>query len=108
MSSLGFSSRDLEIEGWLDNVTHKTFHLLCNFLQPDTALTLKTTAESILNLLPEEDSYSTDVSSFGNTCIDLAEQIPYHHPSQLKLADLLEYLASSMKFSQICESKVSA
>lgn len=30
--------------------------------------------------------------------VELAEQIPYHHPSQLKFAQLLRYLSMSPKF----------
>lgn len=87
-------------------LTDKIFQLLRGFLQPDTNMTLQSTAQSILDLLPEKDPQSTEIWSFGEICIELAEQIPYYHPSQLKLAALLEYLGKSTKLGQTDTSKV--
>lgn len=98
---------NLKIEGPIDHaLTNKTFQLLGDFLQPDTALTLESTAQLILDLLPEKAPQSTEIWSFGETCIEIAEQISYHHPSHIKLAALLEYLAKSTKLGQIDTSKV--
>jgi len=86
------SSLDLKTEGPTGHtLSDNTFHLLRGFPQPDTALILESTAQSILDLLAEKDPQSTEIWSFGEICIELAEQIPYHHPSQLKLVALLEY-----------------
>ena len=101
------SSLDLKIEVPTDILTHETFDILCEYLQPDTALTLASTTQSILDLLPEKAPHSTEVWSFGDTCIEVAEQIPYHHPSQLKLVGLLKYPGKSTKLGQISTSKVS-
>ena len=84
----------------------KTFALLRDFLQPESILTLEFTARSIEDLLPEKAPLSTEIWIFGETCVDIAEQIPYHHPSHLKLAALLEYLANSPKLGQVHTSKV--
>ncbi|CAD6574896.1 MAG: hypothetical protein ASARMPRED_006969 [Alectoria sarmentosa] len=100
------SSLDLKIEVPTDILTHETFDILCEYLQPDTALTLASTTQSILDLLPEKAPHSTEVWSFGDTCIEVAEQIPYHHPSQLKLVGLLKYPGKSTKLGQISTSKV--
>lgn len=95
------SSLDLDIERPTDTYCEKTFPILRDFLQLDAAVTLESTAKSILDLLPEKDPHSDNVGSFGEMCIELAEQIPYHHPSQLKLAALLEHLGKSTKLGQI-------
>ncbi|KAI9837081.1 MAG: hypothetical protein M1819_000730 [Sarea resinae] len=100
------SSLDLKLEDPPGHaLTDKTFRLLRDFLQPDTVLTMESTAESILELLPENAPLSTDIWSFGETCIELAEQIPYYHPSQLKLAALFEHLGQSAKLGQTCKFK---
>lgn len=95
------SSLDLELEVPTESLAHKTFHILHDFLQPDTASTLETTAQSILDLLPENAPYGHEVWILGETCIEIAEQIPYHHPSQLKLAALLDYIGMSPKLGKI-------
>lgn len=60
--------------------------ILRDFLQPDTKLSLQEAAKAILVLIPANASGYAEVCSFGEICVELAEQIPYHHPSQLKLA----------------------
>ncbi|KAI9802791.1 MAG: hypothetical protein M1833_001390 [Piccolia ochrophora] len=100
------SSLDLKQDDPIpDGVSDKAFYLLRAFLQLDTASTLESTSQSILALLPEKDPNSTDVWCFGETCIEVAEQIPYHHPAQLKLVGLLEYLGESTKLGQTYTSK---
>ena len=100
------SSLDLKIEIPTDALTYKFFDILRNYLQPNTTLTLHSTALSILELLPDNDPQSIDVGSFGDTCIELAEQISYHHPSQIKLAGLLEYIGNSEKLGRISTIQV--
>ena len=102
------SSLDLKIEGPEGAFGNEIFHLLRRFLQVEKAVTMESTAHSILALLPENGSRSTDVWIFGEICIELAEQIPYHHPSQLKLVRLLEDLGMSTKLGLTVPSKVSA
>lgn len=72
--------------------------ILRDFLQPDTKLSVQEAAESLLVLIPANASNNAEVCSFGGICVELAEQIPYHHPSQLKLVQLLHYLSRSPKF----------
>ena len=100
------SSLDLKMEVPTDTFCERLFPILRGFLQPDTTTTLELTANSILDLLPENHPHSSDVLSFGELCIELVEQIPYHHPSQLKLAGLVEYLGMSTKLGQIMNLKV--
>lgn len=72
--------------------------ILRDFLQPDTKLSLQEAATSLLILIPANASGHAEVCSFGGICVELAEQIPYHHPSQLKFTQLLRYLSISPKF----------
>ena len=76
----------------------KLLHILCEFLQPNTASIIVSTAQSVLDCLPVNDQQSRDVASFGATCVELAEQIPYHYPSMPKLVALIEYLGLSKTF----------
>ena len=92
---------DLQMELPTDAFELKLFPILRDYLQSNTAITLESTVNSILDLLPENSPNLTDVWSFGQICIELVEQIPYHHLSQLKLAGLLEYIGKSTKLGQI-------
>lgn len=73
----------------------KIFLVLRDFLQPDTTLSLESVVESIASFLPKNAPLSNEIWLFGELCFDLAKHIPYHHPSQLKLARVLEYLGKS-------------
>ena len=102
------SSLDLKIEEPTGDLEIQIFHILRDFLQPSTAMTLESGGRLILALLPEEEPLSGAVWSFGEVCIEMAEQIPYYHPSQIKLVGLLEYLQWSTKFGATHFSKVCA
>jgi hypothetical protein len=77
----------------------KVFQILNDYLRPDTKTSLDSVVHSILALLPEKEPLSTAVWSVGEVVLQLAEQIPYHHPSQIKLARLMEELTRSPKFA---------
>jgi hypothetical protein len=85
----------------------KVFQVLNDYLQPDTKTSLDSTVHSILALLPEKEPLSTEVWSVGEVVLQLAEQIPYHHPSQIKLARLMEELTRSPKFTTELSEPVS-
>lgn len=100
------SALDLKIEKPASTITLEAFHILRDFLQPDSRFTVKEAVRSALALLPNDAQNSDVIWSFGMTCIDIAEQIPYHHPSHMKLAALFEELGKSSKFgstnSEVC------
>ena len=106
------SSLNLFIEGEkdpmpIDPYSLKTFAILRDYLEPDTQSSLESTACSILNLLPEKDpNHGIEVRSFSDLCIEIAEQIPYHHPSQLKLVELLAYIGMSEKLGKMSRSEI--
>ncbi len=100
------SALSLRIEDPDDLLANQTHRILQDFLQPSSRLTIKDTAHSILAFLPKNASGSTEVWDFGETCIEIVEQIPYYHPSQIKLAALFEELGKSSKFGSLQSSEV--
>lgn len=84
--------------GGTDYSAARVAAILRDFLQPDTDLSLQEAAKAILVLIPVNASGYAEVCSFGEICVELAEQIPYHHPSQVKLTQLLHFLSASPKF----------
>lgn len=65
--------------GTTDYSDTKVFLILQDYLQPDTEMSLDSTVQSILALLPDNASLSNEVNNLGEVCLELAEQIPYHH-----------------------------
>lgn len=90
------ADKSAEVSAYSDD---KVFIILRDFLQPSSSLSLKSTVEAIIDLLPD-NALSNEVWSFGSVCFELAEQIPYYHPSQQKLARLLEELVESDKITE--------
>jgi predicted nicotinamide N-methyase len=60
---------------------------------------LQSAIHSILDLLPEDAPFSDEIWAFGEVCLELAEQIAYH-PSVIKLARVMEYIAGSAKVTE--------
>lgn len=95
IADLGTIKLELNTRG---EVSERTFGILTDFLADASVVTLDNARERIIALLPEREPCSTEVWSFGITCIDLAEGIPYGHPAQLKLAALLVHLTGTATF----------
>lgn len=102
MSSLDLRMEEPEI--YSSQVKH-LFSILHDYLQPKTVTTLQYTAASIVAILPKRDIGSTEVWMFGELCIQLAEQIPYYHPLQLKLVALVDYLQLCPQLFEIFEDR---
>ncbi|KAF7594723.1 hypothetical protein BBP40_008430 [Aspergillus hancockii] len=75
----------------------KVFRILDDFLQPDTETSLEVAVKAILEFIPDAP-LSDEVALVGDIVLELAQQIPYHHPSQVKLARVMEGLTTSPKF----------
>lgn len=75
----------------------RVFLILRSFLQPSKTKSVEETVESILELLPENAPHSNEVACVGSVIMELSGQIPYHHPSQIKLARVMEELCRSDK-----------
>lgn len=91
------------------DLDQQAFPILRDFLQPDSEQSLNPTSISILTLLADEDPNGKPMLFLGELFIELAEQIPYSHPSQLKLARLLQQMSLSDKVisnvSSICTTR---
>ena len=86
----------------------RTYEILHDYLQPNSVLSVEAIRDQIIALLPDKAPMSPEMLAVVRTFLELAEQIPYHHPSQLKLVDLLVYLGQSTKFTDIHKSTVDA
>ena len=75
------------------------FKHLRDFLQPDTDKALWDTIDSILEIIPEAP-LSSEVLIAGQISLEIAEQIPWDHPSQMRLAQVMQALATSPKISE--------
>lgn len=84
--------------GTTDYSDFSVFEILEDFLQPGTETSLGAAAESILKITPDKAPLSEEVTNVGRVVLELAEQIPYYHPSHIKLARVMELLTSSPKF----------
>lgn len=84
----------------------KVFLLLRSYVQPKNTHSLETTVESILELLPENSPESSEVWCVGTVFLEIAEQIPYHHPGHVKLARVLEVLCRSDKIMELYQVRL--
>lgn len=85
----------------------KVFLVLRDFLQPDSTMSFKSATKAISDMLPENAPASDQTLGIASVCFELAEQIPYHHPSQQKLARLVEKLSQLSKLTEKVVWKVS-
>jgi hypothetical protein len=72
-----------------DLLSDQAFDILRDTLQPDSESPLETAVQKIVALLPEGKPYSREVGVFLETCYEMADQIPYSHPSMTKLTNLV-------------------
>jgi hypothetical protein len=75
------------------------FKHLRDYMQPDTDITLWETIYAILRVLPDAP-LSTEAYMTGLVILEVAEQIPWHHPSQRRLAQVVHVLTTSSKLSK--------
>lgn len=78
-------------------IDRQAFGVLDDYLQPSSNMSLEAASTSILSMLPGNDLKELSILSLSELCIELAEQIPYSHPSQMKLVRLLQQVAQSPK-----------
>jgi hypothetical protein len=82
----------------------KIFLILQDYLQPSSRTSPDEAVEKTIALFPEGFS---DLRSVNDVCLELAEQIPYHHPSQLKLVQLLWLIGRNQTRIKKCAMQVS-
>lgn len=76
--------KDVSISKGILPTDYKTFFILQGFLQPHSTVALKDAIDRLIMF-----SLTGDMRFINSVCLELAEQIPYSHPSQAKLARLL-------------------
>lgn len=108
ISKLGHESYAYKTVGTTGYCDTKVFRTLEDFLQPDSKRSLESAVQSILALIPENASQLNEVGSAGEVFLEIAEQIPYHHPSQIKLARLVEQISRSAKLTGASDPWVSS
>jgi hypothetical protein len=79
-----------------DLLSDQAFDILRDTLQPDSESPLETAVQKIVALLPEGKPYSREVGVFLETCYEMADQIPYSHPSMTKLTNLVYLTLNSV------------
>jgi hypothetical protein len=65
-------------------------------------------ARMIFDLLsdPTEPNRAGEPGMFGGVLYEVSQQIPYQHPSQVKLVRLVQRLAASTKISEAVSDQV--
>ncbi|OBT80655.1 hypothetical protein VF21_00499 [Pseudogymnoascus sp. 05NY08] len=85
---------DLDIPEGYDSIDFKLFLVLCDFLQPDSTISPIDAAERAIDVFPHK---YPDLRQLISVCFAIAEQISYHHPSQLKLVGFLWLVGRSAR-----------
>lgn len=89
---------DIDVPEGYDSIDYKIFLVLSHFLQPDSTLSSIDAAEHVISVFPYK---YPDLRQLISVCFEIAEQIPYHHPSQIKLVRLLWIVGrSAMHFEK--------
>lgn len=83
-----------------DPISDQVMDILRDTLQPDGKTSLESAVEQITALLPKGRPSSTEVGSFVETCFEAAEQIPYSHPSMIKLVTIIDRCLKSSQLSK--------
>lgn len=111
MASLSLQSLDLQIdetdpdlkETYGNYSQFNAFRVLKTYLEPsDNELSATEAADQLFGMLPtnsevKEPGFSR--TSLGDVILDVAQQIPYSHPSQVHLVRLLLWLRDSRNIS---------
>lgn len=92
-----------------DPLCDKIIDVLAQVLQPENTTPLNAAVDQIVVLLPQGQPYSDEVGDFLTTCYEAAEQIPYDHPSMIKLVTVIDSCLNSPGLSATGdETKVSS
>lgn len=94
MTTLNFDLEEYNEKS--QEVDQRAFRILLDFLQPDSTMSLSMAYASLLQILPDP-AEGTAIRRLADECIDLARQIPYSHPAQMKLIRALQYMSASPK-----------
>jgi len=98
MSATGRLSLRLEEPGD-DTLNDQVFGILQTTLQPDCPISLDTAVDQLVGLLPSGQTYTSEVTTFLCCCYEVAEQIPYSHPSMDRLVTIIYLSLNSATFT---------
>ncbi|CRG86319.1 hypothetical protein PISL3812_03324 [Talaromyces islandicus] len=79
----------------------KAFGILTRYLEPGSDLSDEQATELLYDILPSPDNkkLSGQPDMLGCVLLDIAKQIPYHHPSQIRLLNLFKRLGKTDKMT---------
>ena len=95
---LEYRDRDPE-DAW--HVPHKIFHTIAAYVQPDSPASAAETAAALDAISPVKRRLDPGeiaewpwafLDEFWDTFLSLAQQVPYDHPSQERLVELVQEL----------------
>lgn len=78
----------------------RAFDVLQRYLQ--SQLSVKEAAKEITGMLPEPEAHKTrgaEIGLFGSFLCQMARQIPYSHPAQTRLVQLIQRVSHSPKLT---------
>lgn len=90
---LNFQLEELED----DTFAIQLYDILRQVLQPDATLYIEDATSQITAILPEKTPDASDIGEFFCICDDVAEQIPFEHPSVTKLVNLVDLCINTPK-----------
>ena len=101
MESLNIQSETVSFfrEDW----DEQFFDIMRDYLQEGSAATISHVAASIISILPKDDNYQ--VERLILLFIEVAAQIPYYHPSQNRLIDLMTHIGKLEENNPLCKRK---
>jgi hypothetical protein len=86
----------------------KAFGILTRYLEPGSDLSDEQATELLYDILPspENKELSSQPAMLGCVRHDIAKQIPYHHPSQIRLLNLFKRLGKTDKMTLLSPHEV--
>lgn len=99
MGALRVEIRLHDVDTEAPAATQLDLRAFLDYLQPNSETPMSAMVSSLLQAIPEQDSDQKEATlmRLSNFCIHAAQRIHYAHPSQLKLARLLQQVAQSPK-----------
>lgn len=77
---------------------YRVFLILNDYLQPEHADTVADSVGKLLDSFPDRD---VDLRAINNVACELAEQIPWDHPSQMKLVQFIAALGADSRRAEL-------
>lgn len=93
--------KDVSVPKGILPTDYKTFLILQDFLQPKSTTNISDAIDRLIDVFPDGD-----MRFINSVSLELAEQIPYNHPSHAKLARLLWGMGRSEARSEKLKRKV--